>query len=117
MTGFAAANVAAIMLVAGIICMMGGDLLMESIQQLSDSSNKMLYCELKIMVDDYVEHHDNHVLHAPSIHVQQVGSSAFVDITVETPTKLSTTATRAVEERLRQVIVQKLQDSNEDTSL
>jgi divalent metal cation (Fe/Co/Zn/Cd) transporter len=83
----------------------------ESIQQLSDSSNEELYGELKIMVEDYVEHHDDDVLHTTSIRARQVGSSAFVDITVETPPELSTTATRAVEERLKRVVVQTLQDS------
>jgi hypothetical protein len=44
---------------------------------------------------------DDDIVRVTSIRARQVGSSAFIDVTVETPPHLSTTATRAVEERLK----------------
>jgi hypothetical protein len=63
---------------------------MESIQQLSDSANEELQTNL--------------IVKATSSRAQQVGSSAFVDVTVKTPPQLSTSAARAVEERLNRHI-------------
>jgi cation diffusion facilitator family transporter len=83
MAGFKAADAAAGLLVAGMICMTGGDILVESIQQLSDSSNQELQHELQHVVQDYIQQDDD-VLCSTSIRARQVGSSAFVDVIVET---------------------------------
>jgi hypothetical protein len=99
--GFPAADAAAGLLVAGMICMTGGDILVESIQQLSDSANEELQESVRTVVETYIQSDDDDILRVTSIRARQVGSSAFIDVTVETPPHLSTTATRAVEERLK----------------
>lgn len=107
MFGFAAADAAAGLLVAGMIGMTGCDIMVESIQQLSDSAHFGLQDDLQTLIERYIEA-DPDVLRISSIRARQVGSAAFCDVTVEISPKLSTTATRAVEERLKKYLVKTL---------
>lgn len=109
MAGFAAADAAAGLLVAGMIGMTGVDILAESIQQLSDSANLDLQDDLKDLVEEWVET-DPDVLQVTTLRARQVGSSAFCDVTLETWPDLTTTATRAVEERLKRYLAPALQE-------
>jgi len=109
MSGFVAADAAAGLLVAGMIGMTGCDIMVESIQQLSDSAHLGLQEELQALVERWVEA-DPDVIKISSLRARQVGSSAFCDVTVETSPKLSTTATRAVEERLKKHLVPALSE-------
>jgi len=115
MAGFPVADAAAGLLVAGMICMTGGDILVESVQQLSDSTNIDLQDRVqrlwKDMDDDDVSRSKQ-----ATIRARQVGSSAFVDVAFETSQDLSTTATRAVEDRVRNKVVQGLTKQGYDGS-
>ena len=111
MAGFSAADPAAGMLVAGMICMTGGDILVESIQQLSDSANLQLQEEVQVLTNQFLLQDDD-VTGISQVRARRVGSSAFVDVIVETPSELSTTAARAVEERWKGWIQSKLGGSN-----
>ena len=109
MAGFAAADAAAGLLVAGMIAMTGCDILAESIQQLSDSANLDLQDDLREVVEEWVDT-DPDVLQITTLRARQVGSASFCDVTVETWPDLTTTATRAVEERLKRYLVPALQE-------
>ncbi|KAL3930420.1 MAG: hypothetical protein SGARI_004491 [Bacillariaceae sp.] len=99
MAGFPAADAAAGMLVAGMIAMTGGDIMVESIKQLSDSAHE----ELQQEVSDILESlKDEDVLAITSIRARQVGSAAVAEVTLEISSDMTTTATRAVEERIEQ---------------
>ncbi len=109
MSGFAAADAAAGLLVAGMIGMTGCDIMVESIQQLSDSAHLGLQEEIQSLVEQWIDT-DTDVIKISSLRARQVGSSAFCDVIVETSPKLSTTATRAVEERLKRYVVRALSE-------
>ena len=109
MAGFPAADAAAGLLVAGMIAMTGCDILAESIQQLSDSANLDLQDDLREVVEEWVDT-DPDVLQITTLRARQVGSASFCDVTVETWPDLTTTATRAVEERLKRYLVPALQE-------
>lgn len=109
MMGYPAADAAAGMLVAGMICMTGGDILVESVKQLSDSTDETLHVEISNILSDAVMVQDGDVIGTTSIRARQVGSSAVADVTVEIPPVLSTTATRAVEERVRRHLLTSLE--------
>mmetsp|Transcript_90554 Transcript_90554/g.260898 ORF Transcript_90554/g.260898 Transcript_90554/m.260898 type:complete len:448 (-) Transcript_90554:236-1579(-) len=104
MSGFPAADAAAGLLVAGMIGMTGCDIMVESIQQLSDSAHLGLQEELQMLAKAWIQT-DPDVLKISSLRARQVGSSAFCDVTVEISPNLSTTATRALEERLKKYLV------------
>jgi cation diffusion facilitator family transporter len=99
--GMVAADSAAGLLVAGMICMTGADILGESIKQLSDTNNE----DLVETIDKMVRSSTN-VLSVQRIRARQVGSQAFVDVKIETAEGLSTSAARTVEERIRRDILQ-----------
>jgi len=105
MVGFPAADAAAGILVAGMICMTGGEILLESVKQLSDSADSDLQAEI---VEILNELDDDDVIATTSVRARQMGSAASVDVTVEIPSVLSTTASRAVEERVRQRLLGEL---------
>jgi len=105
MVGFPAADAAAGILVAGMICMTGGEIMVESVKQLSDSADSDLQSEI---VEILNELDDDDVICTTSVRARQMGSAASVDVTVEIPSVLSTTATSAVEERVRQRLLGKL---------
>jgi cation diffusion facilitator family transporter len=98
-TGVPAADAAAGLLVAGMIGMTGGEILMESVQQLSDGANPSLQKQCKEHCQDLLQQDPDDVLHVTSIKARQVGSLSLVEIQLTCPMHLSTTAARAVEER------------------
>jgi len=88
-----------------MICMTGGEILVESVKQLSDSADSALQAEI---VEILNELDDDDVIGTTSVRARQMGSAASVDVTVEIPSVLSTTASRAVEERVRQRLLGEL---------
>lgn len=88
-----------------MICMTGGEILVESVKQLSDSADSGLQSEI---VEILNELDDDDVICITSVRARQMGSAASVDVIVEIPSVLSTTATSAVEERVRQRLLGEL---------
>ena len=102
-TGFPAADAAAGLFVAGMIGMTGGDILVESVQQLSDGANPRLQKEaLKRIQILHEEKDQDDVLSVESVKARQVGSLSLIEVQLRTSSDLSTTAARAVEERWKQ---------------
>ena len=67
-------------------------------------------CWLTIeLCQHYMSYLNEDILQIPTIRARQVGSSVFVDINVITLPELSTTATKAVEERLKAHVKSELQ--------
>ena len=108
-------------LVAGMICMTGSEILIESVKQLSDGADLDLQTEVFEILN---EMDDDDVIATTSVRARQMGSAASVDVTVEIPSVLSTTATRAVENRVKQRLLVELarrrgggdDDGNDSTS-
>jgi cation diffusion facilitator family transporter len=98
--GLLAADSFAGLLVAGMICMTGADIMGESIKQLSDHTNQELVDTVESIVQDSQD-----VESVDLIRARQVGSQALVDVKLTTPHGLSTTAARTVEERIRRQIL------------
>lgn len=105
MIGFPAADAAAGILVAGMICMTGGEIMVESVKQLSDSADSDLQSEILEILDEL---DDDDVIATTSVRARQMGSAASLDVVVEIPSVLSTTATTAVEQRIRQRLLGEL---------
>lgn len=99
--GMGAADSFAGLLVAGMICMTGADILGESLNQLTDTAADP---RLETRVGDIAAKHED-VMDVKSIKARQVGSKAFMDISVEIPPDFSSTAIRAVEERIRRQVL------------
>lgn len=100
--GMGAADSFAGLLVAGMICMTGADILGESLNQLTDTA---VDPQLETRVGDIAREHED-VMSVNNIKARQVGSKAFMDIDVEIPPDFSSTAIRAVEERIRRRVLQ-----------
>eukprot|EP00934_Nitzschia_sp_Nitz4_P002456 Nitzschia sp. Nitz4//scaffold9_size221794//170423//171979//NITZ4_001371-RA/size221794-processed-gene-0.343-mRNA-1//-1//CDS//3329561076//2446//frame0 len=113
MSGFATADAAAGIFVAAMICYTGGEILAESIHQLSDSAHEKIQAKLKDFVSDFAKRDDD-ILGATRIRARAVGSSIFVDVALETPPYLSTTATRTVEQRVRSQILKNVFPNSAD---
>lgn len=100
--GCLVADPAAGMLVAGMISLTGIEVLMESVKQLTDSSDGFLTSQIKNMakgIDD--------VQGIKSIRSRSVGGgSHVVDVTLLTDMKLSTSAAYAIAERTRYKIME-----------
>ncbi|KAG7360355.1 cation efflux family-domain containing protein [Nitzschia inconspicua] len=114
MAGFPAADAAAGMLVAGMIGMTGGDILVESVKQLSDSAHEELHQEVVSILESL---QDDDVLSTTSIRARQVGSASVAEVTVEVELDLTTTATRVVEERIQQHLQRELLKGNQGRSV
>mmetsp|Transcript_20671 Transcript_20671/g.41970 ORF Transcript_20671/g.41970 Transcript_20671/m.41970 type:complete len:617 (-) Transcript_20671:286-2136(-) len=99
--GFLAADPAAGMLVAGMICMTGAEILGESVKQLTDAVTD----EQILKNVQTVSSRDADVKEVTRVRARQVGSSALVDVAVTTGPDLSASAMRAVEERIRAKII------------
>jgi hypothetical protein len=85
--------------------MTGGEIMVESVKQLSDSADSDLQAEI---VEILNELDDDDVIAVTSVRTRQMGSAASVDVTVEIPSVLSTTASSAVEERIRKRLIGEL---------
>jgi hypothetical protein len=104
-----------------MICMTGSEILVESVKQLSDSADSDLQTEV---IEILNELDDDDVIATTSVRARQMGSAASIDVTVEIPSVLSTTATRAVENRVKQRLLVELarrrgsvdDDGNDSTS-
>mmetsp|Transcript_18616 Transcript_18616/g.22808 ORF Transcript_18616/g.22808 Transcript_18616/m.22808 type:complete len:616 (-) Transcript_18616:122-1969(-) len=99
--GMVAADAAAGLLVAGMICMTGAEIMGEAVKQLTDTNDEALVERVKSMTlelsDDIVE--------VKRIRARWMGSSAVVDLAVVTSETLSSSANKAVEEMLRYKIL------------
>jgi len=95
--GMAAADAAAGLLVAGMICMTGAEIMGEAVKQLTDTSDNALVERVKALA---LESSDD-VTEVKRIRARWMGSSAIVDLAVSTSENLSSSANRAVEEKLR----------------
>jgi cation diffusion facilitator family transporter len=105
MTGLVAADSAAGLLVAGMICMTGVEILSESIKQLSDTTNQALVDRVDATLQQHIAESDGDVIDVNRVRARQVGSSALVDVQISTAAGLSVSAARTVEERTRQRIL------------
>jgi len=101
--GMAAADAAAGLLVAGMICMTGADIMGEAVKQLTDTSDEQLVERVKTMA---LEESDD-VLEIERIRARWMGSSAIVDLAIKTPANLSSTANKAIENRVKYAIMDK----------
>lgn len=99
--GFLAADAAAGMLVAGMICMTGAEIMGESIKQLTDTSNQELVEKVTIIANEQED-----VDQVTRVRARQVGSSAMIDVEVSMQEDLSSSAARAIEERLRATLLE-----------
>ena len=101
-----AADSIAGILVAGMICTTGVEILGQSLNQLSDSNN----AELVTRVTQLTNQMGNDIIHIKRIRARQVGSKSLVDVAVTTPDDLSISAIRTIEEVLRYRILEQESD-------
>lgn len=98
--GFLAADAAAGILVAGMICMTGAEIMGESIKQLTDTSNPDLVDKVTAIVTNQQD-----VSAVNRVRARQVGSSSIIDVSVSMPEDLTSSAARAIEEELKAKIL------------
>jgi divalent metal cation (Fe/Co/Zn/Cd) transporter len=98
--GFLAADAAAGILVAGMICMTGAEIMGESIKQLTDTSNQDLVDKVTAIVTN-----EQDVSAVNRVRARQVGSSSIIDVSVSMPEDLTSSAARAIEEQLKAKIL------------
>lgn len=95
--GFLAADPLAGMLVAGMIAMTGAEIMGESMKQLTDAvTDEELVRSVENVASD-----DPDVREVTRVRARQVGSKALVDVLLTTPPDLSSSAMKAIEERIR----------------
>lgn len=99
--GMVAADSAAGLLVAGMICMTGAEIMGEAVKQLTDTSDRELVARVTKLAKKQKD-----VLDIKRIRARWMGSSALVDVVVTTPDYLSSSAVRAVEENVKSKIMQ-----------
>ena len=107
-----AADSAAGLLVAGMICMTGFEILGESIKQLTDTNNEELVKRIHKLIEkeevrDIANGGTGDVIEVERVRARQVGSLALVDVRVSTADGLSTSASRAIEDRIKWRIIEK----------
>lgn len=100
--GMLAADSFAGILVAGMICMTGGEIMGESIKQLSDTNNEELVSQVSKIVTQ-----SPHVQRVDHVRARQVGSQALVDVRL---TVAENVPTDRVEEQIRTQILHNLGD-------
>jgi cation diffusion facilitator family transporter len=100
-------DAAAGLFVAAMIGMTGMEILGESVKQLTDTSNEELVQKVTKLANDNVD-----VDQVVRVRARQVGSVSTVDISVTMPEDRTASAARAVEERLKQQILQSTIDEN-----
>ena len=89
-------------LVSGMICTTGFEILLQSVKELTDTADEVLVTKIE---RDLGRAQD--ISAVKSVKARTVGSSALVDVTVRTPKGLSASAVRAIEERLRWQIMER----------
>lgn len=102
--GLLAADSAAGLLVGGMICMTGAEIMGEAVKQLTDASADEGLVE---RVKQLALKESSDVLDVQRIRTRQMGSKVIVDVAITTPESLSTSATKQVEQRVRYRILKK----------
>ena len=97
------ADSAAGIFVAGMICVTGFEILFESVKQLTDTSDDDLSSEVETIAKNV-----DGVLGIKSLRARTIGSGSLVDLTVQTDSKLSSSAAHSVGERTRWRILEKI---------
>mmetsp|Transcript_14893 Transcript_14893/g.21059 ORF Transcript_14893/g.21059 Transcript_14893/m.21059 type:complete len:638 (+) Transcript_14893:168-2081(+) len=98
--GLLAADSAAGIMVAGMICMTGAEIMSESIKQLTDTNNEDLVQKVTKLAANTED-----VREVTRVRARQVGSSAIVDVEVSMDVDLASSAARAIEERIKSRIM------------
>lgn len=88
-------------LVAGMIGTTGFEIMLESIKELTDTTDHRLVDNIKEMLESSEDVHS-----VKQVRARRVGSSALVDVAVTTPSGMSVSATRQLEQRLRWKIIE-----------
>lgn len=102
--GLLIADSAAGILIAGMICITGIEVLVESVKQLTDSSDDQVVQEVIQVVKDKVDG----VRGIKNVRARNVGSGSLVDMTIFTDMKLSTSAAHAIAEQARWKVIETL---------
>ena len=103
--GLVFVDAAAGLFVAAMIGMTGMEILGESVKQLTDTSNEELVQKVTQLANENVD-----VEHVVRVRARHVGSASSVDVSVTMPEDRSASAAWAVEERLKQQILQHVGD-------
>jgi len=104
--GMLAADSAAGLLVAGMICMTGAEIMGEAVKQLTDTGDRELVARVRGHLKSVVEGSDD-IVGIGRVRARWMGSKAIVDLAVTTKDSLSSSAIREVEERLMMHIMEK----------
>jgi len=89
------------LLVGGLICMTGAEIMGEAVKQLTDTSDEHLVERVTTLA---LQESDD-VIEIDRIRTRWMGSSAIVDLSIKTPENLSSSANRAIENRVRHAIM------------
>jgi len=103
--GMLAADSAAGIVVASMICLTGAEIMVESVKQLTDTADKKLIARLKEHVSSELEGSDD-IVEITRIRARWSGSNAIVDLAVTAKDSLSLSEIRALEERLKSRILE-----------
>lgn len=101
--GMVVADAGAGLLVAGMICMTGAEIMGEAVKQLTDTSDEKLEERVKVLALQESED----VLEIERIRTRWMGSSAIVDLALKTAENLSSSANKAIENRVKYAIMKK----------
>ena len=104
-----ATDAAAGMLVAGMICMTGTEILGESIKQLTDTTNEYLVDKVRKRAEAYTERSDID-MEIKRVRARQVGSLALVDVDINLPGSLTTAQSDQLSDSLRQQLLDDVKD-------
>ena len=110
--GLVFVDAAAGLFVAAMIGMTGMEILGESVKQLTDTSNEELVQKVTKLANENVD-----VEQVVRVRARHVGSASSVDISVTMPEDRTASAARAVEERLKQHILQHVGDGVVDVDV
>jgi len=94
------ADSAAGLLVAGMICMTGAEIMGEAVKQLTDTVDQELVDRVRNHLVSEVEGSED-ILEITRVRARWMGSKAVVDLALTTKDSLSSSAIRAIEGRLR----------------
>ncbi len=101
--GLLAADSAAGMLIAGMICMTGLEILIESIRQLTDTSDSSLTTKIENMVRGI-----KGVEEVTAVRSRSIGSGSLVDMTLLVEQQISSSAATAISEKVRWSIIEEI---------
>lgn len=103
--GMLAADSAAGLVVASLICLTGAEIMAESVNQLTDTADRELVARVREHLLSEVENSDD-IVEIKRIRARWSGSGAIVDLAFTAKDSLSSSAIWAVEERLRSRIME-----------